>query len=129
VTTYTQTCDNCRFPKAKAELSVVVVSPTEGYLICFECYDFGSADPFLEAARVDLAQDRLLAQVIHECIDQEAAVNDDIDNEPPDDWQQDGRRSADGLGRVLVVAAGLVALATAATLLAVAIKVVAGWGA
>jgi hypothetical protein len=128
MTTYTQTCDSCRFPKARAELSTVVVSPTEGYLICFECYDLGDADPFLEAARVDLAQDRLLAQVLTECIDQEAAVNDDIDNEPPADWQQDGRRSADGLGRVLVVAAGLVALATAATLLTVAIKVVAGWG-
>jgi hypothetical protein len=145
MTALTYTCHGCDRYKASAELVAI-----NNWLMCMTCraeLDALNAaargltvteehTPMDDTRRIYCHHEDGTEHVVYPDADDFDAYGpcdwrpvDDIDNEPPDDWQQDGRRSADGLGRVLVVAAGLVALATAATLLAVAIKVVAGWGA
>lgn len=76
-------------------------------------------DAMLLAQTADEIQTERLARITRDHLD--AVARADI--EPDDDWQEDGRRSADMLGRALLASMSVLAIAA----LAVTLAWVGGW--
>ena len=110
----THVCQACQEPTPLADLQ-----PVKAVLMCSTCRLGTAEDAALLAQTADEIQTERLARITRDYLD--AVARADI--EPDDDWQEDGRRSADMLGRALL--ASMSVLATAA--LAVTLAWVGGW--